>query len=76
MCGSLPCVPAFATDGEPSRHVSGAECIRLNPADAQTKDFPGIAGAITLDEKRNAVKPAVVLKVGDGKSEYVTTVSP
>ncbi len=43
---------------------------------AQTKDFPGIAGAITLDEKRNAVKPAVVLKVGDGKSEYVTTVNP
>jgi branched-chain amino acid transport system substrate-binding protein len=43
---------------------------------AQTKDFPGVAGAITLDEKRNAVKPAVVLKVGDGKSEYVTTVNP
>ncbi|KFE60732.1 ABC transporter substrate-binding protein [Hyalangium minutum] len=43
---------------------------------AQTKNFPGIAGAITLDEKRNAVKPAVVLKVGDGKAEYVTTVSP
>ena len=43
---------------------------------AQTKDFPGIAGTITLDDKRNAVKSAVVLKVGDGKSEYVTTVSP
>jgi branched-chain amino acid transport system substrate-binding protein len=43
---------------------------------AKTKDFPGIAGAITLDEKRNAVKPAVVLKVGDGKSDYVTTVNP
>jgi branched-chain amino acid transport system substrate-binding protein len=43
---------------------------------AQTKEFPGVAGAITLDEKRNAVKPAVVLKVGDGKSEYVTTVNP
>jgi branched-chain amino acid transport system substrate-binding protein len=43
---------------------------------SQTKDFPGIAGNITLDEKRNAVKPAVVLKVGDGKSDYVTTVTP
>ena len=48
----------------------------IRDAIAQTKDFPGIAGTITLDEKRNAVKPAVVLKVGDGKSEYVTTVSP
>ncbi|MFL5346814.1 MAG: ABC transporter substrate-binding protein [Hyalangium sp.] len=43
---------------------------------AQTKDFPGIAGNITLDENRNAVKPAVVLKVGDGKTEYVTTINP
>ncbi len=43
---------------------------------AQTKDFPGIAGNITLDENRNAVKPAVILKVGDGKTEYVTTVNP
>lgn len=48
----------------------------IRDAIAQTKDFPGIAGTITLDEKRNAVKPAVVLKVGDGKTEYVTTVSP
>ena len=48
----------------------------LREAIAQTKDFPGVAGAITLDEKRNAVKPAVVLKVGDGKSDYMTTVNP
>ncbi|MDY7227670.1 ABC transporter substrate-binding protein [Hyalangium rubrum] len=43
---------------------------------AKTKDFPGVGGAITLDEKRNPVKAAVVLKVGDGKSDYVTTVNP
>lgn len=43
---------------------------------AKTKDFPGVGGTITLDEKRNPVKAAVVLKVGDGKSEYVTTVNP
>lgn len=48
----------------------------IRDAIAQTKNFPGIAGTITLDEKRNAVKPAVVLKVGDGKSEYMTTVNP
>jgi len=48
----------------------------VRDAIAQTKEFPGIAGAITLDEKRNAVKPAVVLKVGDGKSDYMTTVNP
>ncbi|WP_163994689.1 ABC transporter substrate-binding protein [Pyxidicoccus caerfyrddinensis] len=48
----------------------------VRDAIAQTKDFPGVAGTITLDDKRNAVKSAVVLKVGDGKTEYVTTVNP
>ncbi|HZA49230.1 MAG TPA: ABC transporter substrate-binding protein [Myxococcaceae bacterium] len=43
---------------------------------AQTKDFPGVAGNITLDEKRNAVKPAVVLKVTGGKTEFVASVAP
>ncbi|AKF83870.1 ethanolamine utilization protein EutJ [Myxococcus fulvus 124B02] len=48
----------------------------VRDAIAQTKDFPGVAGTITLDEKRNAVKSAVVLKVGDGKTQYVTTINP
>lgn len=43
---------------------------------ATTKDFPGVAGTITLDENRNPVKPAVVLKVADGKFSYVSTVAP
>ena len=34
------------------------------------------AGTITLDEKRNPVKPAVVLKVEEGKFKYVSTVAP
>ncbi len=48
----------------------------LRAAIAETKDFPGVAGTITLDEKRNPVKPAVVLKVEGGKFKYVDTVSP
>jgi branched-chain amino acid transport system substrate-binding protein len=43
---------------------------------ATTKDFPGVAGTITLDEKRNPVKPAVVLKVENGAFKYVATVAP
>lgn len=43
---------------------------------AQTKDFPGVTGTISLDENRNAVKPAVVLEVGDGTMKYITTTSP
>jgi len=48
--------------------------IRL--AISQTKDFEGVGGKITLDENRNAVKPAVVLQVRDGQLQYVTSVSP
>lgn len=48
----------------------------LRAAIAETKDFPGVAGTITLDEKRNPVKPAVVLKVEGGKFKYVDTISP
>jgi branched-chain amino acid transport system substrate-binding protein len=43
---------------------------------AQTKDFDGAAGKLTLDEKRNATKPAVVLKVENGKAVYAASVSP
>ena len=40
---------------------------KVRDALAATKDFPGVTGSITIDEERNAVKPAVVLKVEDGK---------
>jgi branched-chain amino acid transport system substrate-binding protein len=53
----------------------------LDPADirdaiAATKNYAGITGSISLDADRNAVKPAVVLKIAGGKSSYVTTVNP
>lgn len=48
----------------------------LRDAIARTKDFDGVAGKINLDANRDAVKPAVVLKVTGGKAEYVTTISP
>jgi branched-chain amino acid transport system substrate-binding protein len=48
----------------------------IRDAIAQTKDFPGVAGTISLDQNRNAVKPAVILKVADGKTEFVTTINP
>jgi branched-chain amino acid transport system substrate-binding protein len=43
---------------------------------ARTRDFPGVTGNISLDVNRNAVKPAVVLQIVDGKPKFVTTVSP
>lgn len=48
----------------------------LRDAIAATKDFDGITGKITLDDKRNANKPAVILQVKDGKFVYTETVVP
>jgi branched-chain amino acid transport system substrate-binding protein len=43
---------------------------------AATKDFPGATGNTTLDEKRDAAKPAVVITVKDGKFQYLETIKP
>lgn len=48
----------------------------LRDAIAKTHDFPGVAGNITLNSERNAVKPAVVLKVDNGEYKYVATINP
>lgn len=48
----------------------------LRDAIAATKDFAGVTGNITLDENRNASKPAVVLEIKDGKFVYRETVNP
>jgi branched-chain amino acid transport system substrate-binding protein len=40
------------------------------------KNFPGVTGTITINADRNAVKPAVVLKIEGGKFHYVETVNP
>ncbi|MCE9518548.1 MAG: ABC transporter substrate-binding protein [Verrucomicrobia bacterium] len=48
----------------------------VRDAIASTKDYQGITGKITLDEKRNATKPAVILTIKDGKFVYVETIAP
>jgi branched-chain amino acid transport system substrate-binding protein len=48
----------------------------IRDAIAATKGYPGVTGIITIDANHDAVKPAVVLEVKDGKSSYVTTVAP
>jgi branched-chain amino acid transport system substrate-binding protein len=40
---------------------------KVRDALAATKDFPGIAGQITIDEHRDAKKPLVILQVRGGK---------
>ena len=49
----------------------------IREALAQTKDYRGVTGDITMDDKRNATKPAVVLRVGKGgKYEFSGRIQP
>jgi ABC-type branched-subunit amino acid transport system substrate-binding protein len=48
----------------------------LRDALAQTHDFPGVTGPITIDAQRNAVKPLVILEVGERALELVSRVEP
>ena len=54
----------------------GTQGQKLRDALAATKNFPGITGMISMDKDRNAVKPAVVLKLEDGRYIYLETIQP
>jgi branched-chain amino acid transport system substrate-binding protein len=49
---------------------------KLRDIIATTTNYAGITGNITLDENRNATKPAFVLEIKDGKKVYNTTMNP
>src|SRR5690349_542597 len=49
---------------------------KLREALAQTRNFNGVTGVISMDADRNAVKPAVVLKLRDLKFIYQETIQP
>ncbi|HET6973548.1 MAG TPA: ABC transporter substrate-binding protein [Pyrinomonadaceae bacterium] len=56
--------------------TGSTEGDKLRDALSQTKDFNGVTGVISMDANRNAVKPAVVLKLEDLKSIYQETIKP
>ena len=49
----------------------GVDRAKLRDALAATKDFDGVTGSISMDKDRNAQKPIVILKVQDGKQNFV-----
>jgi branched-chain amino acid transport system substrate-binding protein len=49
---------------------------KLRDALAETKNFAGVTGIISMDRDRNAVKPAVILKLEDTRYIYEETIQP
>jgi branched-chain amino acid transport system substrate-binding protein len=58
------------------RRAGTTEGPALRDAIAATRDFAGATGVTTLDAKRDASKPAVIITVRDGQFQYVETVTP
>ncbi len=52
------------------KRAGGTDSAKLRDAIAQTKNFAGVTGLISLDDKRNAVKPAVVLELDPAKAGF------
>lgn len=53
--------------------LSGAA---LAKAIGETKNFPGVTGVISIDENRNARKPAVVMQIKNGKPSFFASIEP
>ncbi len=58
------------------KRAGNTEAAAIRDALAQTKDFAGVTGKITIDEHRNAKKAAVIQTIGEGKFKFVETVEP
>ena len=58
------------------RRAGSTDGAKVRDALADTKDFAGVTGKITIDADRNASKPAVILTITNGQFQYVETVAP
>jgi branched-chain amino acid transport system substrate-binding protein len=58
------------------KRAGTTEPAKLRDALAATKDLHGVTGTITLDERRNPTKSAVVLQVKNGRFHFVESIEP
>jgi branched-chain amino acid transport system substrate-binding protein len=49
---------------------------KLRQALAQTRDFPGVSGSITMGPDNNPIKEVNILKVQGGRFVFVTKMTP
>ena len=58
------------------KRAGSVEADKIRDALAKTTNFKGVTGTISINEQRNAVKPAVIMEIKDGKFTYKETVQP
>ncbi|MGB7923103.1 MAG: ABC transporter substrate-binding protein [Pyrinomonadaceae bacterium] len=58
------------------RRAGTTDGPKLRDAIAQTSNFAGVTGIISINAERNAIKPIVVLRLENGKYIYQETLQP
>jgi branched-chain amino acid transport system substrate-binding protein len=58
------------------KRAGSTDSTALKNAIAQTKDFAGVTGRISIDPARNAMKPITIIKVVDGKFHFAQRIGP
>ena len=58
------------------KRAGATDGAKVRDALAATKDFDAVTGKISINDKRDSVKSAVIIQVKGGKFTYVETVSP
>ncbi len=58
------------------KRANSEDPTKIRDALAQTKDFPGVSGTITMDANRNAEKSIVILTIENGKIKFKEKLNP
>ena len=58
------------------KRAGSTEGPKLRDALAATKGVKGVTGTTTMDENRDATKPASVITIKGGKFQFVDTIEP
>jgi branched-chain amino acid transport system substrate-binding protein len=64
---------SFLVLADSIRRAGTTDGPKLRDAIAATKDFPGATGKTTIDEHRDASKPATLVTIKNGQFQYVDT---
>ena len=56
--------------------VGSTDSTKLRDAIAATKNFAGVTGQTSIDAHRNSEKPAVMIAVRNGTTEFYESVTP
>jgi branched-chain amino acid transport system substrate-binding protein len=58
------------------KRAGSVDPAKIRDEIAKTKDYAGVTGKITINDQRNAVKPAVILEIKGGQFKFKETVEP